>query len=127
MRDASRALLEQAHRSIESARRELAAGDWGFAADRAYYAMFYAAEALLGERNLEYSSHGAVHGAFGKEFAKTKVLDPKLHRWLLQAFKLRQAGMYEAPHQVEPDKAQQLVARAEEFVQAARAYLEAQP
>jgi hypothetical protein len=33
------------------------------------HAMFYTAEALLASRDLTFSSHGAVHGASGKEFA----------------------------------------------------------
>ena len=36
-----------------------------FAASRAYYAMFYAAEALLQSRGLAFSKHSAVHAAFG--------------------------------------------------------------
>ena len=42
------------------------------AASRAYYEMFYNAEALLLQRGLAYSSHSAVIAAFGKEFARTK-------------------------------------------------------
>lgn len=47
------------------------------AASRAYYAMFYIAEALLLHRGLAYSSHSAVIAAFGKEFARSRELSPK--------------------------------------------------
>jgi uncharacterized protein (UPF0332 family) len=30
-----------------------------------------------------------VHAAFGERFAKTQLVDPKLHRWLLDAFDRR--------------------------------------
>lgn len=86
MRERARQRLAKAERAIEAARRDLGAGEPEFAAERAYYAMFYIAEALLAERDLEFSSHGAVHGAFGREFAKTRLLDPKFHGWLLRAF-----------------------------------------
>ncbi len=53
---------------------------FSFSASRAYYAMFYAAEALLAGIGLSFSSHGAVIGVFGREFAKTGKIDPKFHR-----------------------------------------------
>ena len=59
------------------------------AAGRVYYAMFYIAEALLYDQDLEFSKHSAVHAAYGKHFAKTGVLEPKFHRWLLDAFNTR--------------------------------------
>ena len=37
-----------------------------FAASRIYYAMFYAAQALLLDRGLSFSSHAAVMAAFGR-------------------------------------------------------------
>jgi uncharacterized protein (UPF0332 family) len=81
--------LEKAGRAIGAARRELAAGEPEFAAGHVYYAMFYTAEALLASRELTFSSHGAVHGAFGKEFVKSGELDAKFHRWLLAACSAR--------------------------------------
>ncbi len=85
--------------------------------------MFYTAEALLADRNLTFSSHGAVHGAFGKEFAKTEVLDPKFHRWLIDAFRERQEATYSTDPAITREQASILIARAIEFVAAARAYL----
>ena len=61
---------------LQKARDNLAAAQllqrerfWDICASRAYYAMFYTAEALLLERGLAYSSHSAVIAAFGREFA----------------------------------------------------------
>jgi len=54
-----------------------------FASGRAYYAMFYATQALLQEKGIELRKHGTVHSAFGEHFIKTNLLDTKLHRWLL--------------------------------------------
>lgn len=52
------ALLAKARRSLDNARRSLEAGDAEFAASRAYYAMFYAAEALLLSRGLVFGARG---------------------------------------------------------------------
>jgi uncharacterized protein (UPF0332 family) len=44
------ALFEKAERSIRNAEKTMVDGDLDFAASRAYYAMFYVADALLGEK-----------------------------------------------------------------------------
>lgn len=75
-------LIIKARRSLATADDLRARGDYDFAASRAYYAMFYVAEALLWTLNQSYSSHAATLGAYGKEFAKTGRLDPKYHKWL---------------------------------------------
>ena len=70
-------LLGKARRSLANARRSTDGGDHDFATSRAYYAMFYVAEALLNERDHHFRKHSAVHSAYGEEFAKTEVLDPR--------------------------------------------------
>ena len=71
VREASRALLDKALESLAASRDLVSTRHFEVAASRAYYAMFYAAEAVLLEEGLEFSSHGAVHGAFGERFAST--------------------------------------------------------
>lgn len=52
MKPGSEALFEKARRSLDAARLLLANGNADFAASRAYYAAFYAAEAFLLEQGL---------------------------------------------------------------------------
>ena len=75
MKKATEQLLLKADRSIEAARVLARASDYDFAASRAYYAMFYVAEALLSEHGLHFRKHSAVHAAYGEQFAKTEILD----------------------------------------------------
>jgi len=89
MKPESRRLLDKAARAIRAAETLLREDDADFAAGRAYYAMFYAAEALLFERGLQFRKHGAVHGAFGEHLVRSGILDARLHRWLLDAFDVR--------------------------------------
>jgi uncharacterized protein (UPF0332 family) len=96
VKEFTRQRLEKAAAAIEAARLLADEGFHDAAADRAYYAMFFAVEGLLSERDLSFSRHGAVHGAFGRLFAKTGELDPKYHRWLLEAFDARQTATYGA-------------------------------
>jgi uncharacterized protein (UPF0332 family) len=86
MKETTRQLFARAADAIEAADILLTNDKADFAAGRAYYAMFYTAEALLNEKDIQFGKHGNVIGAYGQHFAKTKELDPKFHRWLLTSF-----------------------------------------
>ena len=117
-------LLEKAARAIAAADSLLARGDADFAAGRAYYAMFYVAEALLNERGLGFSRHTAVHASFGEQFAKTGQLHPKFHRWLIDAFDKRIEGDYGTDVRVTSEDVTRMLAQAREFLQQARQLLQ---
>ena len=116
-------LLSKTERSITAASTLLQTGDADFAASRVYYAMFYTAEALLLSRGLTFSKHTGVHAAFGKHFARSAELDPKYHRWLLEAFAARIAGDYGIDIALERAEVEETIRRAESFLQAARDHL----
>ena len=90
-----KSLLRKARRSLEAARLLHSQGYLDFAASRAYYSMFYIAEALLLQQGLSFSSHSAVIAAFGKEFAKTDSLAAKFHPYLIDAQDLRNSADYD--------------------------------
>jgi len=85
-------LLTKAQESINAAQTLLEQSYPDFAASRAYYALFYVAQALLLAKEQTFSSHAAVIAAFGKEYAKTKVLDPKFQCWGLRHWGKSSAG-----------------------------------
>jgi uncharacterized protein (UPF0332 family) len=102
MNEISESLVRKAERSIAAA-ETLANSQPEFAASRAYYAMFYLAEALLAARGLHFNKHSAVHSAFGEHFAKPGLLDVKYHRWLLDAFDARLEADYEVEIDIQSD------------------------
>jgi uncharacterized protein (UPF0332 family) len=116
-------LPQKARESLHAAELLRQEGYLDFAVSRAYYAMFYAAEALLLDHGLSYSSHAAVIAAFGREFAKTKALDPKLHRYLIDAQDLRNLGDYGIGPGVAADQVQETLSWANEFLAAVEATL----
>ena len=65
------ALLQKARDSAQAAQMLLDEGFSDFSASRAYYAMFYIAQALLLDLELSFSKHSGVIAAFGQHFAKT--------------------------------------------------------
>lgn len=125
MKEFARQRLQKASEAAEAARLLAGEGYQDAAADRAYYAMFYAVEALLSEQDLTFSRHGAVHGAFGRLFAKSGELDPKYHSWLIQAFEARQTATYGADlkDEVSAERVRSRIEQAEELIEAVREYL----
>ena len=73
-------LLVQAQESLAAARLLHQSGYHGFAAVRAYYAMFYVAEAFLLGKDLAFFKHSGVIAAFGEHLSKTGVLPKEFHR-----------------------------------------------
>lgn len=126
MKEHSRKLLDKAVDSIEAAELIVDMGKSEIAVGRAYYAMFYIAEALLNERGLNFNKHNAVHNAFGEHFAKTNGLDIKFHQWLLDAFDKMIAGDYGVDIEIERSVAVGVNNQAREFLESAREYLEKQ-
>ena len=123
MKPEVQALLQKARDSLQAADLLAREGFTDFCASRAYYAMFYVAEALLLERDLSYSSHSAVIAAFGKEYAKSGVLDSKFHRYLIDAQDSRQAGDYGVGPAVSAAQAQKILDWTREFIAEAERFL----
>ncbi len=94
----------------------------GFSAAQSYYTMFYLAEALLLSKGMKFSSHSAVIAAYGKEFSKTALLDPKFHRCLIQAEDRREEGHYGRGRNVTDEDALESYQWAGEFMQAVKEY-----
>jgi len=93
---------------------------------RSVLAAFFAALLRSGAtEKLRFRKHGGVHSAFGEHFAKTGLLDAKFHRWLIDAFDLRSTADYGLDVPLTSDDATQTIARAEEFLTAARGLLDA--
>jgi len=117
-------LLAKAESAIRAAQILVDSEATEFAAGRAYYAMLYVAEALLHERGLRFSKHSGVHAAYGKEFAKTGLLDLKFHGWILRAFDKRIEGDYRSDANLSDEEVTTMIGQAREFLTAARRFLE---
>jgi uncharacterized protein (UPF0332 family) len=96
-------LLEKADHALEVAESLYKQGFPQDAASRIYYAMFYAAQALLKAEGIEVMKHSAVESALGYHFAKTGRMDQKYHRMLINARKVREIVDYDIQEEaVEP-------------------------
>ena len=96
-------LLEKADHAIEVAGSLYGQGFVQDAASKLYYAMFYATQALLKSEGIEVVKHSAVESALGYYFAKPGRIDPKYHRMLINARKVREIIDYDIQEEsVEP-------------------------
>ncbi|WP_297496976.1 HEPN domain-containing protein [Thermococcus sp.] len=116
-------LIEKAKRSIEAAKVLYDAGMYGFAALRAYYAMFYCAEALLLTRGIRTSKHSVTIALLGREFVKSGEVPYKFFTYLTVAFEIRQIGDYSVQEDIPPETVFEQIRRAEEFLSFTADYL----
>lgn len=116
-------LLSKAEQSLDAAKHLMNEGYHDFAAARAYYAMFYGLEALYLSREQGFSKHSAIISAFGKDFIKPGIFNEKFHRYLLEAFELRNAGDYGTIHSVPLEKTGEIITKAGDFIKMIDEYL----
>jgi uncharacterized protein (UPF0332 family) len=112
--------LDQAAETLEVARELSAAAHYRDAANRAYYAMFYCALALLASKGLGASKHSGVLSLFNRYFIKTGELPVEDGRYLQKAFELRQGSDYREFVQITREQVEEIVAKAEALFQHTR-------
>lgn len=95
MKKETQKLLEKADHALEVAESLYNQGFAQDASSKLYYAMFYATQALLKSEGIEVIKHSAVESALGYHFAKAGRIDPKYHRMLINARKIREIIDYD--------------------------------
>jgi uncharacterized protein (UPF0332 family) len=86
--------------------------------NRAYYAVFYAALALLVTANVEPDKHAGVLAKFDELFIRRGIFPKEMSRIIHHAFDMRQAGDYQKSKVITEEQAIDVLASAEEFVMA---------
>ena len=123
MTEAIRDLVEKGRRSLDAARGLIRDGHFDFAASRAYYAMFYVAEALLLSRGFEAGTQGGVAALLHRELVRPGLLDPLQVRAFERAIEERAVADYSTGTAFTEARARQAVGRAETFVRVVEAAL----
>jgi len=91
--------------------------------NRAYYAMFYAALALLQSISKTPSKHSGVISLFDKEFVMKGTFEKRLSKDFHKAFEIRQKMDYKITKSTTSDKAIEMYYKAENFVNKVQDYL----
>ncbi len=90
--------IEKAIRTYTEAVGSIKSGYTETAANRLYYAAYYAVSALLISYKYEANTHNGVIQIFGKAFIKNNIVDKKYGKTFNQLFSLRLTGDYEDRH-----------------------------
>lgn len=116
-RDEAKHWLKRATNSLSAAETLVSQGLFDDAISRAYYAMFYAAKALLIRDEVEVGSkHSAVVSAFGREYAKTGKIDPLYHQMFIEDFEWRQRADYDVFWHADRETADGRLEDAQKFI-----------
>ncbi len=119
-----RLYISNAQEMLEVAQENLNNGHTNSACNRAYYAMFYAASALLYSLGKTYGKHSAVLAAFRQYFIKTGEFDKKWGDDYKVVMESRHTADYELYDTLEQEAVVVIVGKAREFVEEVRKWLQ---
>jgi uncharacterized protein (UPF0332 family) len=115
-------LLNKAQKSLKAAILLFENDLTDLAVSRAYYTMFYIAQAFLLSKNLSFSSHKAVISAFGREFVKNKSIPEKYHRFLIDSQLRRNEADYDIAPNITPESVENMIHQAQEMLEFSSQY-----
>jgi uncharacterized protein (UPF0332 family) len=116
-------LLAKGKRATVAAKMLLKEGNEDFSVARAYYAAFYAAEALLLSKNLAASKHSGVLSLLFEHFIKTNKIPKSYHQDLHRLFEMRQKGDYWVDFEISVSETKEAIKMAKAFVEMAERML----
>ena len=118
------AYVAEARRALEAAEINLQHSLYATALNLAYYAIFYAASALLLTKGITRSKHSGVISAFRQYFVKPGLMETEYSRIYGKVMDARAGSDYDVTTSVEPGLARECLDSAREFVRMASKYLE---
>jgi uncharacterized protein (UPF0332 family) len=108
--------IQNAQEMLDASRVLLDNDFYTSAVNRAYFAVFYAANALLITKGLSQTKHSGVISAFRQHFIKTGLIAPEYSTIYGRLMEGRHASDYELGSSVTRENAQSNLANAEKFV-----------
>lgn len=108
--------LEKAKNTLMDAKKYFEEVTSESTVNRAYYAMFYAVNALLLANGLSSSKHAGVRGLFNKEIVNKGLIEKEIGRFYSEMFDRRQKGDYKDFVEFEKADVGEWLIRAEGFI-----------
>jgi uncharacterized protein (UPF0332 family) len=115
--------IQGARDALKSAQYNLDGGYYRVAANRGYYAFFYAATALLMTLNISRGKHSGVLAAFREIFVKTGLFPTEDSITFGEAFELRNTSDYDILGSIDLEDAQNVIQNAKDFLERCEEYL----
>jgi uncharacterized protein (UPF0332 family) len=117
------AYLTRSHEDIDTARLLCANGKYKVALSRAYYAIFYAASAMLLSEGIKRSKHSGVQSAFRQSFIKASIIEAEYSDIYGAARDARELSDYDLWFMPVEEFTETIIADAERFVARMEQYL----
>jgi len=108
--------LRRADETLIEAKDLINLSHWNGAANRLYYACYYAVTALLIKNGFIAHTHGGAIGLIGKHFVLTNIISREQNKLYQKLFDLRQDGDYSDWIVIEEVDIKPLVEPAEKFI-----------
>jgi uncharacterized protein (UPF0332 family) len=110
--------LQRAKDTLREAKGTVELKYWHTAANRLYYACYYAASALLIHHEHPAQTHSGVISLLGMHFISKDIISKELGKFYAMLFELRQTSDYSDWKDVGEDDVKNLIQPAEEFISA---------
>ena len=101
--------IEKANKTLEDAQKNLNYGMYNVAANRLYYAFYYAASALLISIKIEAHTHSGIQSMMHLHFIKTGILSEDDGILMRRLFTLRQESDYEDFIDIQQDDIEEIL------------------
>ena len=108
--------LERANKTLAEAVSNVENCCWHAAANRLYYACFYAACALLINNGHTTRTHNGVFTLLGEHFVSTGLISRELNKFYRKILELRQTGDYDDFIELTENEVLMLLEPAEQFI-----------
>ncbi|ADT83149.1 HEPN domain-containing protein [Thermococcus barophilus] len=108
--------LQKAHEKLKATEILLSNGFYEDAISRAYYAMFYAARALLSTKNIYPKTHRGIVQKFGLEFVSKGLIEGFYAKALIAVQERRERADYDIYYIPTFEEAKEIFETAQRFV-----------
>ena len=121
----SKLRLENAKERLSFIPGILELGDYKTAANRAYYAVFYAMRAVLALDGFDSKKHSGIIAEFRKSYIKTGIFDEEMSDIISGLFNVRASSDYDDFYVISKEKVTEQYENAVRFIERVEAYLTA--
>jgi len=122
--DLSKYRLAKAAETLVTAKRDMEAGDYASANNRAYYCIFHAMRAVLALDGEDYKKHSAVIARFTVNYLKTELLPRDYSKLIANASLIRNRSDYEDFYICSVEDTFRLVEGTEAFLHSINIFLQ---
>lgn len=120
---AIRLLLEKSDKNMEQANRTADMGYWDLVANRLYYAVFHAVNAMLLIDNIKTGTHKGTSIQFGKSYVLTGIFSRHDGTLYGQLQTMREKADYQNVFYLKEEEGRELMASAEDLRKRIRDYV----